>query len=154
MLRKLLLIITVITFAFSCTYDSLDDKSNASYLIIKTGTVCGWCSVNDTLTITRKSVRYVNYTNCSTNKPSVEKMGELNSAELDALLAKVDFAEFKKLDLNSSNVSFDGCDDWIYFSNGAENHYIRFTRNDPKLQPIQAIVDQLNVIKAQYISNK
>jgi len=154
MLRKFLLIGVVFIVAFACTYDSLDDKSNDSDLIIKIGTICGWCSVNDTLTITRKSVRYVNYANCSTNKPSVEKMGELNATELDALLAKLDFAELKKLDLNSCNVCFDGCDDWIYFSNGTEDHYIRFTRNDPKLQPIQTFVDQLNAIKTQYIANK
>jgi hypothetical protein len=154
MLRKFLFIAAVFKVAFACSYDSLDDKRNDSDLIIKTGTVCGWCSVNDTLTITQNLVRYVNYANCSTNKPSVEKMGELNTAELDALLAKLDFAELKKLDLKSCNVCFDGCDDWISFSNGTENHYIRFTRNDPKLQPIQAFVDQLNAIKTQYISNK
>jgi len=154
MLRKFLLIGVVFIVAFACIYDSVDDKSNDSDMIIKTGTICGWCSVNDTLTITRNSVRYVNYANCSTNKPSVEKIGEMNTAELDALLAKLDFAELKKLDLNSCNVCFDGCDDWIYFSNGTENHYIRFTRNDSKLQPIQAFVDQLNAIKAQCASPK
>ena len=154
MLRKFLLIGVVFIVAFACTYDSVDDKSNDSDLIIKTGTICGWCSVNDTLAITGNSVRYVNYANCSTNKPSVEKMGELNAAELDALLAKLDFAELKKLDLNSCNVCFDGCDDWLYFSNGAENHFIRFTRNDSKLQPIKAFVDQINVIKALYASPK
>jgi len=154
MLRKFLLIGVVFIVAFACIYDSVDDKSNDSDMIIKTGTICGWCSVNDTLTITRNSVRYVNYANCSTNKPSVEKIGEMNTAELDALLAKLDFAELKKLDLNSCNVCFDGCDDWIYFSNGTENHYIRFTRNDSKLQPIQAFVDQLNAIKTLYASPK
>lgn len=154
MLRKFLFIAAVFIVAFACNYDLLDDKSNDSDLIIKTGTVCGWCAVNDTLTITRNSVRYVNYANCSTGKPSVEKMGELNTAELDALLAKLYFSELRKLDLNSCNVCFDGCDDWIYFSNGTENHYIRFTRNDPKLQPIQAFVDQLNAIKTQYTASK
>jgi len=153
MLRKFLLIGVVFIVAFSCTYDSLDDKSNESDLIIKTGTVCGWCTVNDTLTITRNSMRYVNYANCSANKPSAEKMGELNETELDDLLAKLDLAELKKLDLNSNNVSFDGCDDWIYFSNETENHYIRFSRNDPKLQIIQTFVDQLNAIKTQYTAN-
>lgn len=154
MLRKFQFIITVIAFAFSCTYDSLDDKSNDSDLIIKTGTVCGWCTVNDTLTITGNSVRYVNYANCSANKPSVEKNGQLNDGDLDALLAKLDFTELKKLDLNSCNVCFDGCDEWIFFSNGVENHYIRFSENDTKLQQIQAFIDQLNAIKTQYIANK
>lgn len=150
MLRRFLIICAVFTIVISCTYVSLEKESNNSDLIIKTGTICGWCAVNDTLTIARNAVRYVNYTNCNVNKPSVEKAGQINATELDALLAKLDFAELKKLDLNSSNVSFDGCDDWIYFNNGTENHYIRFTKNDPKLKPIQAFVDQLNAIKTQY----
>ena len=150
MLRKFLYMCAVFSIVFSCTYDLMDDKSKGADLIIKTGTVCGWCTVNDTLTIAQNSVRYVNYANCSTNKPSVEKIGQINTTELDALLAKLDFAELKKLNLNGSNVSFDGCDDWIYFSNGTENHYIRFTKNDPKLQLIQAFVDQLNAIKTKY----
>ena len=150
MLRRFLIICAVFTIVISCTYVSLEKESNNSDLMIKTGTICGWCAVNDTLTIARNAVRYVNYTNCNVNKPSVEKAGQINATELDALLAKLDFAELKKLDLNSSNVSFDGCDDWIYFKNGTENHYIRFTKNDPKLKPIQAFVDHLNAIKTQY----
>ena len=152
MLRKFLFIITVITSVFSCTYVSLEDRNNNSDLIIKTGTVCGWCTVNDTLTITQNSVRYVNYAKCSTNKPSMEKNDKITAVELNALLGKLDFAELKKLDLNACNVCVDGCDDWISFENGTETHYIRFTRNDPKLQPIQAFVEQLNSIKANYTS--
>ena len=83
--------------------------------------------------------------------PAVEKNGQIATADLEALLSNLDFNELKKLDLNSCNVCFDGCDDWIYFDNGSESHYIRFTRNDPKLQPIQVFVDQLNAIKTQYI---
>jgi len=154
MLRKFLIIITATALAFSCRYDSLDDKNIDSGLMIKTGTICGWCAVNDTLTITRNAVRYVNFTNCSSAQPSESKTGRLESAELDDLLAKLNVSELKKLDLNSSNVSFDGCDDWISFSNGTDSHFIRFTRNDPKLQPIQAFVEQLNAIKSQYSVNK
>lgn len=147
MLRKYLYLIAAIAFVFSC---SDNDENTDSDLMIKTGTVCGWCAVNDTLTITRNAVRYVNFTNCSTNNPAVTKTGELEPSELEDLLAKLNVSELKKLDLNSSNVSFDGCDDWISFTNGTDSHYIRFTRNDPKLQPIQAFVEQLNVVKARY----
>ena len=150
MLRKFLIIITAIALVFSCTYDSLDDRNNNSDVTIKTGTVCGWCTLNDTLTITRNSVRYVNYANCSTNKPSIEKRGQITKIELDALLAKLDFTELKKLDLNTCNVCVDGCDDWISFKKGTETHYIRFTRNDPKLQAIQTFIEQLYAIKSEY----
>jgi hypothetical protein len=153
MIKKITLVAWVILVSFSCVHDTLEEKSPSSNLLIKTGTVCGWCSINDTLTINGTSVRYVNYTQCDNSKPAVEKKGQLITSELETLLSQLNFTEFKKLDLNSDNIAFDGCDDWIYFNNGSESHYIRFTRNDPKLQPIQTFVDHLNAIKVQYSGN-
>jgi hypothetical protein len=108
--------------------------------------------MNDTLTISETQVNYVDYKNCSATNPSVSRTGELTTSELNDLLGKLDFNELKKLELNSSNVSFDGCDDWISYKNGTQTHYIRFSRNDPKLQPIKGFVDQLNTIKSRYNS--
>ena len=153
MFKKKIIPVLVILVAFSCTYDTLEVKKPDS-LVIKTGTICGWCAVNDTLTINGNLVRYVNYTKCNNSAPTVEKAGQILTSELDALVAKLDFAALKKLDLNSCNVCADGCDDWIYFKNGLDSHYIRFGKSDPKLQSIQAFVDQLNVIKSQYSTVK
>jgi len=153
MIKKNAFAIWFILVSFSCVHDTLEEKSPSSNLYIKTGTVCGWCSVNDTLTINGTTVKYVNYTQCNNSKPAVEKKGQLITSELETLLSQLNFNEFKKLDLNSGNIAFDGCDDWIYFDNGSESHYIRFTRNDPKLEPIQSFVDQLNAIKTKYSEN-
>lgn len=143
----------LILLCSSCTDKTFDDSSKSD-LIIKTGTVCGWCTVNDTLTINGNDIRYVNYTKCSSASPSVNKTGRLETSELEDLLAKLDVPEFKKLDLNSCNVCFDGCDDWVTWSNGADTHTIRFAKNDPKLKNIQAFVDELNRIKAKFSGNK
>lgn len=148
MIRKIGFAALVLFVMWSCRYDY--DENSYSGVIIKTGTICGWCSINDTLSIRGNSVRYVNYVQCNKVTPSVVKTDELKAGELDALLSKLSFAELKKLDLNSCNVCFDGCDDWISFDNGTESHYIRFSANDPKLKPIQAFVDQLNEIKGRY----
>ena len=150
MIKKIIFAVSVVLVAFSCSNDTLEEKIPDSDLVIKTGTVCGWCSVNDTLTISGTSTRYVNYTQCNNSNPSVEKKGQLKTSELESLLAQLDFSELKKLELNSGNIAFDGCDDWIYYKNGTDSHYIRFTHNDPKLQPIKEFVDQLNAIKTQY----
>ncbi|HET6559588.1 MAG TPA: hypothetical protein VFG54_19850 [Prolixibacteraceae bacterium] len=146
-MRNFLLAAMIVIVALACQDEQLVTEKAHSDLLIKTGTICGWCSLNDTLTIQGNSVRYVNYTQCNNTQPSVEKNGQISSEQLEALLSVLDFEEFKKLDLNSCNVCFDGCDDWISFNNGTESHYIRFTRNDPKLQPIMAFVDSLNAIK-------
>lgn len=134
--------------------ESKDEALDQSDLVIKTGTICGWCAQNDTLTIAGNDVRYVNFIQCSTTNPSVSKTGRLETTTLDLLLSKLDYSEFKKLDLNSCNVCFDGCDDWISIKNGVETHTIRFSRNDPKLQSIKSFVDQLNQLKSQYSSGK
>lgn len=150
MFKKIAFVVSIIVMAFSCQNDHLAEKSQYSNLIIKTGTICGWCSVDDTLTIHGNSVRYVNYTQCSNNQPAVEKNGQVLTSQLDTLLANLNLNEFKKLNLNSCNVCADGCDNWIFFDNGIESHYIRFGTGDPKLQPIQLFIDQLNAIKTQY----
>ena len=145
-----ILFLTVIVFsAWSCS-ESKEDELESSDFVIRTGTVCGWCAQNDTLTIDGNDVRYVNFTQCSTINPSVSKTGQLETTTLELLLSKLDYTEFKKLDLNSYNVCFDGCDDWISIKNGAETHTIRFSRNDPKLQFVKSFVDQLNAIKTKY----
>jgi hypothetical protein len=60
MLRKVLIAASVIFTGFSCNDDKLAEKNPYSGLNIRAGTICGWCSVNDTLTIQGNSVRYVN----------------------------------------------------------------------------------------------
>jgi hypothetical protein len=141
------------TFACSNDKEPLVEKAGKTGLIIKTGTICGWCTVNDTLTIQENTVRYVNYTGCSTNT-KFENIGEIKTSELNTLLTKLDFEEFKKLNLNSCDVCVDGCDEWIFVDNGSESHYIRFVNGEPKLNAIQSFVDELYTIKAKYSGNK
>lgn len=150
MIWRIVFAVSLILIAFSCHNEQLAEKDLNSKLIIKTGTVCGWCPVNDTLTIYGNAVRYVNYTKCDNSNPVVEKTGQLPTSELEALINKLDIGELKKIDLNSCNVCADGCDDWILFDNGSQSHYIRFGKGDPKLQSVQLFIDQLNAIKIQY----
>lgn len=152
MAKKFILFASILIMLFSCTYDTLEDKNRSSSVVIKTGTLCGWCTKNDTLTISGNMVRYVNYADCSNFSPTVSKTGTLIGTELDALLASLNFSEFEKLDLNSCNICFDGCDDWIQVIDGVESHYIRYGGSETELQPIKDFVNQLNSIKAKYAS--
>lgn len=149
-MKSNVLFLIALAFAVLSCSESKEFQLEKSDLVIEAGTVCGWCSQNDTLTISGKTFRYVNYIRCSATNPAIKKTGQIETLELEALIGKIDFAEFKKLDLNSCNVCVDGCDDWITIKSGSETHSIRFTRNDSKLQPIKAFVDQLNAFKTKY----
>lgn len=149
-LRNLFLLMALCV-VFSCKEDP-EEKEYGQTFILRTGTVCGWCSQNDTLEIKGNAVRYVNYAQCQNSNPSEEKSGKILNSEIDNLLKKLDAEEFKKLDLNSCNICVDGCDDWIYFENDAMSHYIRFSRNDSKLEPIQSFINELFVLKSKYSS--
>lgn len=149
-MKRTLIAATIIVLALACQDEQLIAEKSSSDLIIKTGTICGWCSMNDTLSINGNVVRYVNYTQCDNSKPTVEKIEEISSAKVDSLLSLLNFDEFKKIDLNTCNVCFDGCDTWIIIKKGTEVHQIRFTGNETQLQPIRTFVDRLNAMKTNY----
>lgn len=143
--------VALILFAvfFSCN-EEIEDNGFDDSIVIRTGTICGWCTVNDTLEIRGTNVRYVNYANCSNTAPAIEKKGSLLKPEFENLLKKLDVDELLKLELNSCNVCVDGCDNWIYYENNKVSHYIRFGSSEKKLEPIQSFVDQLILLKESY----
>lgn len=140
-----------LSVVFSCN-EAIEDNGFDGSVVIRTGTICGWCTVNDTLEIRGTEVRYVNYAHCSNTDPSFEKKGSLLIPEYENLLKKLNVEELLKLELNSCNVCADGCDNWIYFENDKGSHYIRFGNSEKKLEPIQSFVDQLFLLKESYSS--
>jgi hypothetical protein len=151
MMHKMLFTAFFIFLASSCRYESDQShvKTNTSVITIKTGTICGWCAVNDTLIIKGNSVRYVNYWDCMVNH-SFGNSNEIKPSELNDLLASLDFSTFTKLELNTCNLCVDGCDDWVFIEYGTDSHYIRFGKDDPEVQPIKSFIDELYMIKTKY----
>lgn len=148
-MKRIIIVAVLIILVFACQEEQLVSEKNSPDLTIKTGTICGWCSRNDTLSILGNSVRYVNYTQCDNRKPTINKTMVIETKTLDSLLMMLDYDEFKKIDLNTCNLCFDGCDTWIEIHQGKELHYIRFTGNETKLEPIKGFIERLNVIKSK-----
>lgn len=147
---KIIIFVLVLLVAIACHDEQIIKVTSRPDLVIKSGTICGWCSKNDTMTIQDNSIKYVNYTGCNNTNPSIEKTGSISNAKVDSLLAVLDFNEFKKIELNTCNVCFDGCDNWLYIEKNGESHYIRFTGNESKLEPLKKLIDQLEEIKMSY----
>jgi len=153
MFRKTSILVLVIFVFLSCRHEQVAEDSVSNSMSIKTGTICGWCSKDDTLSIKGNAVRYINFWDCRTNQ-SLEKKGILSALEWNALVAKLDFDELKKLNLNTCNYCADGCDEWLLIEKGSESHYIRFGIDDPELKPIKSFLDELYLIKARYSGDK
>lgn len=133
-----------------CSFNEPDESKQIQDYIIKTGTVCGWCSKNDTLTIKGNDIKYLNYLQCNNINPSSIKSGKLTQETLNSLILKLNFEEFKTIKLNSCNICFDGCDNWISVSKGNEFHLIRYSGNEAELNRIKVFIELLNGIKEQY----
>jgi hypothetical protein len=149
-MKRILFLAVIFVFVFACQKEQIILEKNSSDIIIKTGTVCGWCSRNDTLSIIGHSVRYVNYTQCNNSNPAKNKTGQIEPQALDSLLLLLDDDAFKQIKLNTCNVCFDGCDNWIEINSGEFSHYIRFKGNESQLEPIKEFIEKLNVLKTKY----
>lgn len=146
---RILSFLFVLGIFFSCEEESVENE----FVVIRAGTICGWCNKNDTLEIKGNLVRYVNYTQCQNANPSVEKTGNILDSEIDHLLANLNVEQLRKLEINTCNFCADGCDDWIYFENDKVSHYIRFSRDDESLKSIKPFIDELFLIKSSYSEN-
>lgn len=144
-----ILLLAILLLVLNGCNDAVENENNNSFTI-EAGTICGWCTLNDTLEIYGNSFRYVDYANCQNTEPTTHTTGKLSSAEIDNLLRKLDVNEFFLIDINSCNVCADGCDDWISYTKDGVSHLIRFSRGDKQLGKIQDFVDELFFIKSSY----
>ena len=127
-MKLIIKIIVVSLLIISCKKEANNSTINESTIIIKYGTYSGWCVGNDSLTISLNNLLYGKYYPC--DKVQIFKQSMISSEENNELINSLDSLEFKKLVLNSSNVSFDGTDYWISVKNGSYYHKIRYGAGD------------------------
>ena len=126
-----------------------DDRVN---IVIKTGRDCGWCGGSDSLVITKFTSRYEFYSNCDVpgNK---ERDAITNREEWNELLSRLNWDDFKEINVNTCARCADGCDTWIFIEKNDEIHRIQFTENSPEIEPIQAFVERLAAVHEEFRNN-
>lgn len=117
----------------------------AEGLVIQAGFVCGWGSGKDSIQITRSSIRYRYYVPRESGQPKIDKTRELTSVEWEELQGCVNWRDFVRLEYNTCNVCFDGCDEWIAMKEGAAEHKISFSQGQT-IESIRILQDKM----AQY----
>ncbi len=150
---KVLLTISIIALFVGCT--STDDKlAEKEYnLVISTGTQCGWCSGNDSLSVNSSAMHYDTDNPC--NNPAIRIDMSTDNKDWGELEAALNWDEFKALDLNTCNYCADGCDTWISISRDDEYHRIRYGYQDSMaVKNIKPLIDKLAELKTLITSRQ
>jgi hypothetical protein len=140
---KMLLLASMLLllWAISCNKDK-----EISGLTIVGGSACGWCGGTDSVIISESRLNYRFMNPCDHHAYS--KVSHLEKSEWDKLTGSIDFDVFNSIRLNTCNVCFDGCDNWITIRKGSNSHTIRFGYGDSiALQPIRSFVDKVDSLR-------
>ena len=145
MKSTLILVLTVFFIFSNCRRSDLSPESD---YIIKAGFACGWGSGEDSLLISRTSIRYVYYIPAKSHDPVINKTRAVSDGEWIEILNDFNLQEFLKLNYQSCGICVDGCDQWISIKDDNLSHSIQFPLGF-KIDPISKFQDRLSQIRAE-----
>ena len=126
-----------------------EDAVQKDDLVIQAGFVCGWGSGTDSIQITPMAVHYRYFVPRESNQPKIDKTRALVKGEWEELVRVVNQQEFNRLNYNSCNVCFDGCDEWIEMKNGDSEHKITFPKGQ-SIESIGKLQDKLALYRSEF----
>ncbi len=141
-------LLLVLTITSACKKEKEDTSKNNNDLIISYGTICGWCALDDSMSITGSNVYYRYNTQC--NEIDYIKNSPTLKSDWDELIKLLNYEEFKKINVNSCDVCFDGCDTWISIKKDSITHKIRFGYGDSlKIENIKPFIHKLDSLRVK-----
>ena len=132
----------------ACNQDG-ENPANNSGLVIQAGYICGWGSGTDSIQITKTAVRYVYYIPRKSQQPQIVKTRTVSESEWTEIINSINLEEFTKLNYNTCNVCFDGCDEWIQIHNDQTDHKITFGKG-LKIDAINQLQEKLSRLRAEF----
>jgi len=152
MKNRLLAIGVLILLFTSCNSDKNVVELKTNKLEISMCSICGWCAGSDSLLVTEATTYYEMNTPCIDTK--IENENATLKSDWNKLIDLLDKEEFLKIDINSCDVCFDGCDTWITLNDGGKIHTIRYGYNDSlAIKPIQPFIDKVAAIREKIKTN-
>ena len=143
--------IICIFFAILCCSckNEIHNQINNSILFIQSGSVCGRGSGTDSLKITKSEILYSYYIPRLSDKPQILKKRGISKEEWNQIINCFNPIEFSKLNFNSCNVCFDGCDEWILILNELNLHKITFAKG-MKIDNLSQLQLKLSALRAEF----
>lgn len=128
--------------------NDFSSKDNSSLQIIA-GFMCGWGTGEDSLYISKTSIKYVYYIPATTMLPQINKTRSVQDTEWINIVNSIDLNEFVKLNYNSCNICVDGCDEWISIQNNQVSHQIRFSKGI-KIDSIYKLQNKIAQLRSEF----
>ncbi|MFD2287108.1 hypothetical protein GJU39_10695 [Pedobacter petrophilus] len=141
------IIIAGILLIFSCKTTQIN-KINHADLVIKAGFICGWGSGQDSLEISSRAIKYT-YATPRTSSAKIKKTRSVSNSEWDEIVNAVNVDDFQKLNYQTCNVCFDGCDEWISIEKNNFSHKITFTKGT-KIDSISKLQVKLEQLREEF----
>ncbi len=148
---SLVVLIVFLTFV-SCgktVVKSDFQQSSNSNLVIKAGFTCGWGSGDESIEISKTSIKYIYSVPAKSQQPLINKTRSVPNSEWSEILNDVNIDTFFKLNYQTCNVCFDGCDEWIIIISNNISHEIRFTKG-LKIDSISKIQNKLSQLRKEF----
>ena len=139
-----ILILTII-FGFICCEKTTDNSD----LMLKAGFNCGFGSGTDSLAISKTNINYVYYVPAQSQIPLIKISRNVTDSEWTEILNDINIGDFAKLNYNSSDISMDGCDEWIYIQDDKISHEIRYSKG-LKIQTISKLQAKLVQYRTEF----
>jgi hypothetical protein len=150
-MKNLLTIVFLLFTGLVCCKKSENDlssKGNSSLKIIA-GFICGWGTGEDSLYISKTSIKYVYYIPATSMLPQINKTRSVQDTEWVNIVNSIDLNEFVKLNYNSCNICVDGCDEWISIQNNQISHQIRFSKG-MKIDSIYKLQQRIARLRSEF----
>lgn len=146
-MKPIAFFILTVLFCFSgCRKSELKPGSE---LIIKAGFACGWGSGEDSLEISKTTIRYVYYIPAKFREPVINITRPVTDSEWTEVLNDINLDDFVKLNYQSCNICVDGCDEWISIKGDQVSHEIRFAKG-LNIDPIGKFQNKLAQLRAEF----
>ena len=146
-MKSTLILVLPVFFIFSNCKKS--DLSPESDYIIKAGFACGWGSGEDSVLISRTSIRYVYYVPAKSPDPVINRTRAVSDSEWKEILNDFNLQGFIKLNYQSCGICVDGCDEWISLKDDNLSHAIRFPMGF-KIDSMSKFQNRLSQIRAEF----
>jgi hypothetical protein len=141
------LVFITLLFVFSGCKKS--ESTPDSDLIIKAGYACGWGSGQDSLVISKTTIKYAYYVPARSLTPVIKINRTVPDSEWREILNTVNLDDFVKLNFQSCNICVDGCDEWISVRDDNISHEIRFGKG-LNIEPISKLQNKLAQLRTEF----